>query len=114
MEKDNEKSGIFTEEIEINDYPQMVRARVQSRDFLTSIGEITNSKISVKGTFFEVGTRPPAGHRRLYLLVESVSKHEAASALKEIKRTIEDLILTNTRSGPRAGFSEFSGSFGKF
>jgi hypothetical protein len=116
VEKDNERSGIFTEELEINDYPQMVRARVQSRDFLTSIGEITNCKIQVKGTFFEVGARPPSGHRRLYLYVESVSKHEAASAIKEIKRTIEDLILTNTRSGgrPGAGYSEFSGSFGKF
>jgi hypothetical protein len=34
VEKENEKSGIFTEEIDINDYPQIVRAKVQSRDFL--------------------------------------------------------------------------------
>lgn len=45
VDKENEKSGIYTEELEINDYPQMVRARIQSRDFLTSIGEITNCKI---------------------------------------------------------------------
>lgn len=28
VDKENEKSGIFTEELDINDYPQMVRARV--------------------------------------------------------------------------------------
>lgn len=28
VEKENEKSGIFTEEIEINDYPPMVRGKV--------------------------------------------------------------------------------------
>lgn len=78
---------------------------------MTSIGEITNCKIQVKGSFFEVGYKPPAGHRRLYLYVESASKHEAASAIKEIKRTVEELILTGARSAGRPGgsYSEFSG-----
>ena len=45
-----------------------------------------------------MGHKPPAGHRRLHLYLESASKHEAASAIKEIKRNIEDLIVTNARS----------------
>jgi hypothetical protein len=97
--------------LEINDYPQNVRARVQSRDFLTSLSEITNCKVQVKGTFFEVGQRPPTGHRRLYLYVESNNKHEAVSAIKEVRRTIEDLILSK---GQGQLSSEFSGQFGKF
>lgn len=35
VEEKNESRGIFTDEIDINDYPQFVRAKVQSRDFLT-------------------------------------------------------------------------------
>jgi len=47
VEKENEKSGIFTDEVDINDYPQMVRAKVQSRDFLLSMGEMSGSKVTV-------------------------------------------------------------------
>jgi len=49
VEKENEKSGIFTDEVDINDYPQMVRAKVQSRDFLLSMGEMSGSKVTVQG-----------------------------------------------------------------
>jgi hypothetical protein len=45
IEKENEKAGVFTEEVDINDYPQMVRAKVQSRDFLISMGEMSGSKV---------------------------------------------------------------------
>ena len=99
MEQENEKSGIFTEEIEINDYPQIVRGKVQQREFLKSISELTNCKILVKGTFFEAGKKPPAGHRRLHLYIESTSKHELSSAAKEIRRNLEELAVQSAR-GP--------------
>ena len=53
-----------------------------------------------------MGHKPPAGHRRLHLYLESASKHEAASAIKEIKRNIEELVVSNSRSAAgRAGGS---------
>jgi len=97
VEKENERSGIFTEEVEINDYPQFVRAKVQSWDYLSSIGEMTSCKVQVKGQFYEVGRKPPPGHRRLYLLVEGQSKHEVSSAVKEIKRNLEEHVVQNAR-----------------
>lgn len=111
VEKENEKSGIFTEEIEINDYPQMVRGKVQSKDFLMSVSEMTNCRIVVKGSHFEAGKKPPAGHKRLHLYMESSSKHELMSAAKEIRRNLEDLALQSTRSsmGGMGGYGEFSG-----
>ena len=92
-----------------------MRAKVQQREFLKSISELTNCKILVKGTFFEAGKKPPAGHRRLHLYMESSSKHELSSAAKEIKRNLEDFVVQNARGPMGMGsYGEFSGSFGKF
>jgi len=76
-----------------------------------SVSEMTNCRILVKGTFFEVGKKPPAGHKRLHLYMESSSKHELMSAAKEIKRNLEDLAVQSTRSamGGIGSYGEFSG-----
>ncbi len=42
---DNQRTGIFTEEVEINDLPALVRAKVQSRDFLQTVTELCGSHI---------------------------------------------------------------------
>lgn len=78
------------------------------------MGEITGCRVLVKGQFFEIGKKPPAGHRRLHILIEGNSKHEVQGAQKEIKRNIDELIMNNARYGYGGGYTEFSGSFGKF
>jgi len=76
-----------------------------------SVSEMTNCRIVVKGTHFEAGKKPPAGHKRLHLYMESSSKHELMSATKEIRRNLEDLAVQSTRSsmGGMGGYGEFSG-----
>ena len=37
IEEENEKEGIFTCEIEINDLQPMIRCKVQTKDFIQSI-----------------------------------------------------------------------------
>jgi len=90
----------------------MVRGKVQSKDFLMSVGEMTNSRIVVKGTFFEAGKKPPPGHKRLHLYMESSSKHELMSAAKEIRRNLEDLAVQATRGG--GGLGGGAGAYGEF
>ncbi len=34
VKEDNKRSGIHTEELDINDLPPMVRAKIQGREFL--------------------------------------------------------------------------------
>ena len=80
-----------------------------------SVGEMTNSRIVVKGTYFEAGKKPPPGHKRLHLYMESSSKHELLSAAKEIRRNLEDLAVQSTRGGlgGAGSYGEFSGQFTK-
>lgn len=51
IKDENQRVGIHTEEIEINDLPPMVRAKIQGRDFLQTVSELSGSQIqlSVKG-----------------------------------------------------------------
>ena len=74
IEKENEKNNIFTAEIEINDYPQHVRGKVQAKDYLQSVYEMTGCKVMVKGMYIEFGRKPTAGQRRLYMYIEGTSK----------------------------------------
>ena len=58
-----------------------------------SISEMTNCRILVKGTYFEAGKKPPPGHKKMHLYMESSSKHELMNAAKEIRRNLEDLAV---------------------
>ena len=48
-------------EFEVNDYPLQARGKIQSKDFLQSIYEMTGCKVQVKGTYYEFGRKPPTG-----------------------------------------------------
>jgi len=61
VEKENEKNNIFTQEIEINNYPLAVRSRATNKDALNSVMEQTGCKVSVQGVYVEPGKRPPVG-----------------------------------------------------
>lgn len=54
---------------------------------------MTNCRILVKGTYFEAGKKPPPGHKKMHLYMESSSKHELMNAAKEIRRNLEDLAV---------------------
>ena len=49
VEEENEREGIFTCEIEINDLAPQLRCKVLSKDFLIQIQEISSSKVACKG-----------------------------------------------------------------
>ena len=75
---------------------------------------MTNCKIMVKGSFFEVGKKPPPGHRKLHLYMECSSRHDLSSAAKEIKRNLEEIaVQSNRNSMGMNAYGEFSGSYGK-
>lgn len=91
IECENEREGIFTYDIEINDLQPMVRCKVQSKDFISQIQEISSCKVVSKGQFIEAGKKPPIGTRKQYLYVEGSSKQNVANAYNEIKRQIDEL-----------------------
>jgi ATP-dependent RNA helicase DDX46/PRP5 len=95
-EKDPRKKDVvmFSEELEINDYPQSVRWRVTNRENAVELMEITQSNIYVKGVYVQPGRSAPAGQRKLYIIVEATSPEEARSARAEIKRTMDEQAIT--------------------
>jgi ATP-dependent RNA helicase DDX46/PRP5 len=84
----------FTEELEINDYPQAARWKVTHKDALATITEMTGCGITAKGQFFPLGRNPIPGVRKLYLLIEGNSLEEVRNAKTEIKRILDEAVLT--------------------
>jgi len=85
----------FTEELEINEYPQAARWKVTHKDALASITDMTGCGITAKGQFFAPGRNPTQGIRKLYLLIEGNSLEEVRNAKTEIKRILDDAVLTS-------------------
>jgi len=85
----------FTEELEINNYPQAARWKVTHKDALASITDMTGCGITAKGQFFLPGRNPTQGIRKLYLLIEGNSMEEVHNAKTEIRRILEDAVLTS-------------------
>lgn len=86
VEEENEREGIFTCEIEINDLAPQLRCKVLSKDFLIQIQEISSSKVACKGQFIETGKKPPAGVKKQHLHIEGSSRQDVSAAYNEIKR----------------------------
>merc|ERR1719247_4042675 len=83
-----QKPTRFTSELEINEYPQAARFKVLQRDSLVAIQEWTKVAITTKGAYYPPGRNPPAGERKLYLLIEGESEAAVKMARKEMRRIL--------------------------
>ena len=92
----------------------MIRGKIQSRDFLASIAEMTSCKISNKGTFVEEGKKAAIGTKKQYLYIEGNNKTNVVSAYNEVKRQIDELQLAQSQAVNKTYTEGFSGQFGKF
>ena len=62
--------GEFSDEIEINDYPQQARWKVTHKASIQSILEMADIAVTTRGSYIPAGRKPPPGVRKLYLLIE--------------------------------------------
>ncbi|XP_019100888.1 PREDICTED: DEAD-box ATP-dependent RNA helicase 45-like [Camelina sativa] len=60
----------YEAESEINDFPQNARWRVTHKETLGPISEWSGAAITVRGQYYESGSMPGPGQRKLYLFVE--------------------------------------------
>ena len=109
IEEENERDGIFTHEIEINDLQPSVRCKVLSKDFILQISEISSSKITCKGIYVEAGKKPAVGTKKQYLHIEGTSKQNIATAYNEIKRQIDELQAAQSSQINKAYTEGFTG-----
>lgn len=85
-----QKPTRFTSDLEINEYPQAARFKVLQRDSLVAIQEWTKVAITTKGAYYPPGRNPPAGERKLYLLIEGETEAAVKTARKEMRRILEE------------------------
>lgn len=85
---DGERS--FEAEIEINDYPQHARWKVTHANALNDVTENTGCVVTARGNYYPPGRNPPAGERKLHLLIEGDSERAVKSAWRDIKLKLEE------------------------
>lgn len=111
VERENEKNNIFTCELDINDYPNVTRGKVLKKDFLESMGEMTQCTIAIRGTFVEPGKKPPIGQKKLHLYIQGNTKTDVAHAYREIKKILDESALNYYTKGASMGFAGKTGKY---
>jgi len=91
----------YEEELEINDFPQVARWRVTSKEALAQISEYSEAGITVRGTFCQHNKEPPEGERKLFLAIESTDERAVTKAKAEIIRLLREELfkLRNSTGG---------------
>lgn len=85
----------FSTEYPINDLPDVVRGRLQSRRFLDSVMEETNVSIVKKGIYFEPRYRkskPKDGEVPLYLLIIGKTTEDVQAARRKLNEMREEVM----------------------
>ena len=80
----------YSDEVEINSFPQQIRFRITTREVLDDIGELAESYITVRGIYIPESRAPKDGEKRLFLSLEAKSERAIQVAKLEIKRVIKE------------------------
>lgn len=92
QEKDVPEQALikYTDEVEINSFPQQIRFRITTREVLDDIGELAESYVTVRGIYVPESRAPKEGEKRLFLSLEAKSERAIQVAKQEIKRVIKE------------------------
>jgi ATP-dependent RNA helicase DDX46/PRP5 len=82
-------AGMFCEELDINDYPQVARQKITHRDPLVAIEEMTGCRVQVRGQHFLPNAKMPEGARKLYVECVGPTSVAAAKAKHEVFKMME-------------------------
>lgn len=93
----------YAGEVEINDYPQHARWQVTRKGSLTDVEEFTSCVVTTRGNFYAAGRNPPAGKRKLHLLIEGPSRRSVKIAKRDIQQKLDE-----AASVTRPGESQYS------
>ena len=100
-EQQQQQQQHFDDEIEINDFPQMVRKRVTSKETFVDLVELTGVAITPKGIYVLPGKPVPPGERKLYLSIEGPSQEAVTQARNGIRAVLETSMANFALRGDR-------------
>ncbi|KAL0228725.1 hypothetical protein GEMRC1_013345 [Eukaryota sp. GEM-RC1] len=83
------KSGFYTEDYDINGYPQRARKMITAKDTIESLCSYCNVQMVVRGTHVPSG-KGKLGQRGLHLAIESTELANIEMAKKEISRLLNE------------------------
>ncbi|KAL0205404.1 hypothetical protein P9112_000711 [Eukaryota sp. TZLM1-RC] len=83
------KTGYYTEDFDINSYPQRVRKMITNKDVVESLCTYCNVQIVVRGTHVPPG-KEKLGQRGLHLAIESTEIGNIEMAKREIMRRLRE------------------------
>jgi len=95
------EGGFFTDEIEINDYPQYARYKMTQRQVVVDIEERYECSITTKGTFIPAGRKPKDGERKLWLQIEGKTQVDVLRCKADIRRVLEEAASMRPDSNAR-------------
>jgi ATP-dependent RNA helicase DDX46/PRP5 len=106
LEKGEGTSGSFSQNFDINDYPESTRKKVCEREFLDMVASLTQCTITVRGSFVEPGRKALIGQKKLHIHVASDDQYNLHAAIDEIKKFTEDSAITSlTATGGYTGYT---------
>lgn len=85
----------YSEELEVNDYPQNARWKVLNQAGLSMITEMTGCGVTTKGVHVQPGRAAPPGQRKLFLFIEGNTLDEVKKAKFEVKRLLDEAVQTS-------------------
>mmetsp|Transcript_47995 Transcript_47995/g.109176 ORF Transcript_47995/g.109176 Transcript_47995/m.109176 type:complete len:1407 (+) Transcript_47995:230-4450(+) len=85
--------GMASDELDINDYPQIARQKISHRDPLNAIEEMTGAKVQVRGQYFAANAKIPEGARKLYVEIVGPTTISVQKAKHEVRQMMEALAI---------------------
>ena len=86
-------AGSNAMEFEINDYPEVARARGITRSFRQQIEDRYGVKLQLKGQFLDPKAAPLPGARKLFIEISGPNRNVVARAHKEAFEEIEEVAI---------------------
>ena len=86
-------AGSQSMELEINDYPEMARAKGVTRDFRLQVEERHGVKVQLKGQYLDPAKPVPAGARKLFVEISGPNNNAVSRAYKEIFESVETIAI---------------------
>jgi ATP-dependent RNA helicase DDX46/PRP5 len=92
--------SLFSEEVEINDFPQEARQRITGKASVAEITAETGAALTVRGLFFPKGKKPDEsrGERKLYVVVEADTQEKVGRGIAVIRRIVKEELHTAATS----------------
>jgi ATP-dependent RNA helicase DDX46/PRP5 len=87
-------------EIELNDFPQIVRFRVVHKDQISQVQEYSAATCTIRGVYYPSGKTPQAGEpRKLHIRIDAESLVAVERARAEIRRLLHEYTMEAASKG---------------